>query len=59
VEKQKKRCERNEGKNMTKRLQQQYDNDVLKLQMMEKYIEIGGPVQMDGKPIKKNRKRNV
>jgi len=60
VDMQEKRVQRNEGKNMTPRIQAQYEADVLKLELMKKYIELGGPVNSEGKePKAKKVKRDV
>tara|TARA_B100000405_G_scaffold251385_1_gene185061 strand:+ start:43 stop:690 length:648 start_codon:yes stop_codon:yes gene_type:complete len=54
-----KRVERNEGKNLSKRKNSQFQKDVSKLEFMKKYIEIGGPVTISGTQAKKKRVRNV
>lgn len=60
VDMQEKRVERNEGKNMTPRIKKLYEADVLKLEMMKKYIEVGGPITLEGKePKSKKVKRDV
>ena len=60
VDMQQKRVERNEGKNMTPRIKKQYEKDVHRLEMMKKYIEIEGPVTIEGtKPKSKKVKRDV
>ena len=60
VDMQEKRVQRNEGKTMTPRIKKLYEADVLKLDMMRKYIELEGPVSLDGEaPKKKKVKRNV
>jgi hypothetical protein len=57
---QQKRVERNEGKNMTPRIQKQYQKDLERLEMMKKYIELEGPVTIEGtKPKSKKGKRDV
>jgi len=57
---QEKRCQRNEGKNMTPRIKKLYDADCNKLEMMKKYIELEGPVTIEGKkPKAKKVKRDV
>ena len=60
VDMQQKRVERNEGKNMTPRIQKQYAKDLERLEMMKKYIELEGPVTITGtKPKAKKVKRDV
>lgn len=60
VDMQEKRCQRNEGKNMTPRIKKLYDADCVKLEMMKKYIELEGPVTIEGKkPKAKKVKRDV
>ena len=60
VDMQQKRVERNEGKNMTPRIQKQYSKDLERLEMMKKYIELEGPVTIEGtKPKPKKVKRDV
>ncbi len=60
VDMQEKRCQRNEGKNMTPRIRKLYDADCVKLEMMKKYIELAGPVTIEGKkPKAKKVKRDV
>lgn len=49
VDIQEKRVSRNEGKNLTPRIQKMYEFEVEKLDYMRKYIEEGGPVYLDGK----------
>ena len=49
VDIQEKRVSRNEGKNLTPRIQKMYESEVEKLDYMRKYIEEGGPVYLDGK----------
>ena len=59
VDMQQKRVERNEGKNMIPRIQKQYNKDLERLEMMKKYIEVGGAVTKDGtKPKPKSKKVN-
>ena len=59
VDMQQKRVERNEGKNMTPRIQKQYNKDLERLEMMKKYIQVGGAVTKDGtKPKPKSKKVN-
>ena len=60
VDMQQKRVERNEGKNMTPRIEKQYKQDLERLEMMKKYIELEGPVTIEGKkPKTKKVKRDV
>lgn len=60
IDMQEKRVERNEGKTMTPRIKKLYEKDVLKLEMMNKYILLEGPVSLEGEaPKKKKVKRNV
>jgi hypothetical protein len=45
---------------MTPRIQKQYDKDLERLEMMKKYIELGGPVTKEGKkPKSKKVNRDV
>lgn len=60
VDMQEKRVSRNEGKNLTPRVQKMYEFEVTKLDYMRKYIQQGGPVYLDGKePKPKKGKRSV
>lgn len=60
VDMQQKRVERNEGKNMTPRVKKLYERDLERLEMMQKYIELEGPVSITGtKPKPKKVKRDV
>ena len=60
IDMQEKRVQRNEGKTMTPRIKKLYGADVLKLDMMKKYIKLGGPVDLNGEtPKKKKVKRSV
>lgn len=60
IDMQEKRVQRNEGKNMTPRLMNQYNSDVKKLELMRAYIQNEGPVTEEGKPQKKPKaKRDV